>query len=88
MIVDRDDYTASAALVTSLTLSNDRTAAETIARWVNEVQTVLTTRMDMVQFHALALLRKYVRTPRAQPAPVASCVLLHMRIHSRWWWWW
>ncbi len=32
-------------------------APDVIKRWVNEVQTALTTKTDMVQFHALALLR-------------------------------
>lgn len=60
MLVDKDDYVATTALTTSLQLMRKPGAAETIARWTSEVQTVLTTRSDMVQFHALALLGRYV----------------------------
>ena len=34
-----------------------QSAPDVIKRWVNEVQTALTTKTDMVQYHALALLR-------------------------------
>lgn len=58
MIVDRDDYVSSAALTSSLSLLNRVPATvDTISRWVGELQTVLTSRSSMVQFHALALLK-------------------------------
>ena len=58
-IVDRDEFVSSAALVSSLLLARQKPGcADSIVRWSNEVLTVLnTSRADMAQFHALALLK-------------------------------
>jgi coatomer protein complex subunit gamma len=72
-IVDRDDYVSSAALVSSLLLSAKPGASEVIARWVNEVQTTLSTsKGDMVQFHALALLRSIKRQDKLAVSKVRT----------------
>jgi coatomer subunit gamma len=72
-IVDRDEYVSSAALVSSLLLSSKPGASDVIARWVNEVQTQLSSaKGDMVQFHALALLRSIKRHDRLAVSKVVS----------------
>jgi len=53
-IVDRNPAVSSAALVSSLHLS--QTAFEVVKRWVNEVQESLSSDHVMVQYHALGLL--------------------------------
>lgn len=80
MLVDKDDYVASATLTTSLLLVGKPGALETISRWSGEVQTVLTTRTDMVQFHALALLRSIKRHDRLA---VSKIVVTLMRSGMR-----
>jgi len=86
-IVDSNDTVSSAALLCGLQLAPS--APDVIKRWVNEVQTALTTKTDMVQFHALALMRtikqadklavsKLVTQLMRSPvrAPLASCLLI------------
>ena len=72
-IVDKDDYVSSAALVSALLLSGRPGALDVIGRWVGEVQTVLTAaKGDMVQFHALALLRSVKRHDRLAVSKVVT----------------
>ena len=40
-----------------LVLQTAQSAPDIVRRWVNEIQTVMTTKTDMVQFHALALMK-------------------------------
>jgi coatomer subunit gamma len=60
-----------------------------IKRWVSEVQTVLTTKTDMVQFHALALMRTIKQADKlalsklvtqmmksSVRSPLAACLLI------------
>merc|ERR1719461_1625435 len=61
-IVDRNPSVSSAALVSSLHLSN--TAGEVVKRWVNEVQESLSSDSVMVQYHALGLLYHIRKTDR------------------------
>ena len=93
-IVDRDDYVSSAALVSALLLSAKPGAPDVIARWVNEVQTTLTSsKGEMVAFHALALLRTIKRNDRlavskvvttlmrgGQRSPLATCLLIRYAV--------
>merc|ERR1719305_1609583 len=55
-IVDRNPAVSSAALVSSLHLSNTGGGQEVVKRWVNEVQESLSSDNVMVQYHALGLL--------------------------------
>lgn len=73
--VDKDDYVASTALTTSLLLVNRPGAVDTIGRWSSEVQAVLTSRGDMVQFHALALLRSIKRHDRLAVSKVVHTLM-------------
>ena len=75
MISDKENYVASAALTTSLLLMSRQGASDVIARWANEVNTVLTTRSDMVQFHALALLRAIKRHDRLAVSKVVQTLM-------------
>lgn len=75
MLVDKDDYVASTALTTSLLLVNRPGAVDTIGRWSSEVQAVLTSRGDMVQFHALALLRSIKRHDRLAVSKVVHTLM-------------
>jgi coatomer protein complex subunit gamma len=75
MLVDKDDYVASSACTTALLLMNKPAALDTISRWVNEVQTVLQSRSDMVQFHALALLRSIKRHDRLAVSKVVHTLM-------------
>lgn len=53
-IVDRNALVSSSALVSGLHLM--RANPDVVRRWVNEVQTAVTSEESMVQFHALGLL--------------------------------
>lgn len=66
-----------------------QSAPDVIKRWVNEVQTALTTKTDMVQYHALALLRTIKQADKLAVsklvtqlmkssirAPLATCLLI------------
>lgn len=75
-IVDRDEFVSSAALVSLLLLTNKPGCSEVIARWTNEVQTVLnSSKADMVQFHALALLRSVKRTDKLAVSKVVQTLM-------------
>ncbi|KAF0689922.1 Aste57867_18663 [Aphanomyces stellatus] len=53
-IVDKNPLVASSALVSGMHLM--RHSADVVRRWANEVQEALNSPVDMVQYHALALL--------------------------------
>ena len=76
-IVDRDEFVSSAALVSSLLLARVRAGcADGIARWSPEVLTVLnSSKAEMVQFHALALLRTVKRQDRLAVSKLVQTLL-------------
>merc|ERR1719305_125775 len=63
-IVDRNPAVSSAALVSSLHLSNTGGGQEVVKRWANEVQEAVTSDNVMVQYHALGLLYHIRKTDR------------------------
>jgi hypothetical protein len=80
-VVDKDDFVSSAALVSLLLLTSKPGCSDVIARWSNEIQTVLSSsKADMVQFHALALLRSVKRNDKLA---VSKVVLTLMRSGMR-----
>jgi coatomer subunit gamma len=76
-LVDKDEYVSSAALVSSLLLIQTKPGTlDVINRWVNEVQTVLSsTKGEMVQFHALALLRNIKRHDKLAVSKVVTTLM-------------
>jgi hypothetical protein len=86
-LVDKNAFVAASALVSGIQLM--RVNAEVVKRWVNEVQTVLTSDNQTVQYHALALLHmikkhdrlavsKIVGSLARAPikSPYAQCLLI------------
>jgi coatomer subunit gamma len=61
-VVDKSPFVASAALVCGLALCNN--VPDMIRRWVNEVGEALTSKNQMVQYHALSLTHELRRQDR------------------------
>ena len=55
-IVDKDNYVASAALVSSIHLFTSGGGRDVVKRWVNEVQEAVNKPTGLVQYHALGML--------------------------------
>ncbi|XP_031827080.1 coat protein (coatomer) gamma isoform X2 [Nomia melanderi] len=88
-IVDRSPAVSSAALVSSLHLTN--VSADVARRWANEAQEALNSNNVMVQYHALgvlyqarksdkhAVIKLVARLMRTSPkSPYAACMLIRM----------
>jgi len=86
-VVDKHDLVASAALVAGLHLFQENT--EVVRHWVSEVQSAVQAKRHMVQFHALALLRRIKQHDRlavsklvtqlmrgSVTSPLALCLLI------------
>jgi len=86
-LVDRNCFVAASALVAGIHLMHVN--GEVVRRWVNEVQTALTSDNPSVQYHALALLHQIKRQDRLAvskvvasltrtplKSPLAQCLLI------------
>lgn len=80
-LVEKDEFVSSATLLSLLLLSTKPGCSDVIARWSSEIQTVLSSsKADMVQFHALALLRT---VKKADKLAVSKVVLTLMKSNIR-----
>jgi len=69
-LVDKNSFVAASALVSGIQLI--RVNAEVVKRWVNEVQTALTSDNMTVQYHALALLHMIKKQDRLAVSKIVS----------------
>ena len=49
-------------------------APDVVRRWVNEIQTVMSTKTDMVQYHALSLMKHIKQNDKLAISKVCECV--------------
>ena len=78
-VVDNNELVSSSALLCGLQLVGQ--APDVVRRWVNEVQTALTSKTDMVQYHALALLRCIKQHDKLAMSKLVSS-LMRMNLRS------
>jgi len=69
-VVDADSFVASSALLAGIRLIDD--CPEVVRRWVSEVSSAMTTKTDMVQYHALCLNYKIKRHDRQAVAKLVT----------------
>ena len=58
-------------------------APDIVRRWVNEIQTVMTTKSDMVQYHALALMRTIKAADKLAISKARVCASCCLALPSR-----
>ena len=64
LVVDKEPYVSSAALVSGYHLAQSQAGSEVVKRWFNEIQTALKGRDPNAQHHALGLLYHLRKTDR------------------------
>merc|ERR1712166_1503682 len=69
-VVDADSFVASSALLAGIRLFDQ--CPEVVRRWVSEVSSAMTTKTDMVQYHALCLNYKIKRNDRQAVAKLVT----------------
>ena len=93
-IVDKNNYVASAALVSAMHLMGEN--KDIVKRWVSQVNEALKSRAVMVQYHALGLLFKIKQQDRLAVTrmvqtltkastlrcPYATCLLIRLTAHT------